>query len=91
MYHLRIATITLSALLTLGAGAVTQIPHPRSSELRTALPGSEQALPEPPPPEARPQSTLPTAPLGYEGNEHRDGIHHGYDGHHNWHLKGSRR
>lgn len=90
MSQLRIAGITLSVLLTLGAGAVAQKPHPRSSELKTVPHEVEKGPPALRRPEAQPRPALPTVPLGYEGSEHKDGIHHGYDGHHNWHLKGSR-
>jgi hypothetical protein len=90
MSQLRIAGITLGALLTLAAGAVAQKPHPRSSGLKAAPHSVERVFPELPQPEAQPRPALPPVPLGYEGSEHRDGIHHGYDGHHNWHLKGGR-
>ena len=84
--------LMFSALLTLPAtGAPQKLPHPRSSEIRDAPHDVEKAPPEPQRPEAQPRPALPTVPLGYEGSEHKDGIHHGDDGHHNWHLKGGRR
>ena len=66
-------------------------PHPRSSEIMGAPHDVEKAAPVLPRPDAQPRPALPTVPLGYEGSEHKDGIHHGDDGHHNWHLKGGRR
>ena len=80
------------ALLTLpAAGAPQKLPHSRSSEIMDAPHDIEKSPPEPQRIEARPRPVLPTVPLGYEGSEHKDGIHHGDDGHHNWHLKGGRR
>lgn len=73
------------------AGEETWGPHPRSSEIMNAPHDVERAPPDPQRPDAQPKPSLPMVPLGYEGSEHKDGIHHGYDGHHNWHLKGGRR
>lgn len=61
---------------------------------RPAEPGLYPVLPAPirrpelesearPGPRAR--DPIPRVPLGYEGAEHDDGVHHGYDGHHSWH------
>ena len=90
MQQLKVAVLIVAVSFTVGAGGLVQEPHPRSSELKTTPHEVEQASPEAQRPDARPRPALPTVPLGYEGSEHRDGIHHGSDGHHNWHLKGGR-
>ena len=72
------------------AGEEACVPHPRSSAMTDTPRDVERAPPAHKRPEAQPKLSLPTVPLGYEGSEHKDGIHHGYDGHHNWHLRGGR-
>lgn len=80
------------ALRTLpAAGEPQKLPHPRSSEIKSAPRAVEKSPPGQRQPEAQPKPSLSTVPYGYEGSEHKDGVHHGYDGHHNWHLKGRRR
>ena len=90
MQQLKGAVLILAVSFTLGAGGLVPEPHPRSSELKTTPHNAEKAPPKPQRPDAQPRPALPMAPLGYEGSEHRDGIHHGSNGHHNWHLKGGR-
>jgi len=94
MYVERIFVILSLFLIILSrqaAGGEPALPHPRSSEIKDKPHSVREVPPQPKQPEARPTPSLPTVPLGYKGKEHKDGTHHGYDGHHNWHLKGRRR
>lgn len=91
MPQLKRVVLIVAVSFTLETGGMAQEPHLRSSELKTTPHEVEKAPSVPQRPDAQPRPVVPIVPRGYEGSEHKDGTHHGNDGHHNWHLKGGRR